>query len=251
MAVVATAGSTATGSFDDLEAIGRAVRRARRSGCTWTARTARPRCCRPAHRFRRAGDRARALDRLGSAQDDADAARGGRAARARRAGPGRRPSRSTRRTCFTARAAPRPGTRERAAFSARAAWTRSRCGWRCSATARTASARSTTTCARWRGPARRGRGAARLRGPPRAGVATSSASGTSATGRSTTRRSTTSIASCASAYNRSGRGLDHHHGARRPPVPARDGDEPAHHAGRHGAHARPARGDGRAALLRG
>ena len=45
-AVVATAGSTATGSFDDLEAIGALCERAG-SGCTSTARTAPRRCSRP------------------------------------------------------------------------------------------------------------------------------------------------------------------------------------------------------------
>ena len=44
MAVVATAGSTATGSFDDLETIGAAVSTSAASGSTWTARTARRRC---------------------------------------------------------------------------------------------------------------------------------------------------------------------------------------------------------------
>ena len=91
-------GSTATGSFDDLEAIAASVRRARRLAAR--RRRARrlgaavARAPRPAARHR-----ARALGRLGSAQDDAPAVSGGHAARARRARSRRARSRSARRTC--------------------------------------------------------------------------------------------------------------------------------------------------------
>ena len=64
-----------------------AVRGARTCGCTWTARTARSALLSPTHRGARRGHPSRALDRVGSAQDDADAAGGERGARARRARP--------------------------------------------------------------------------------------------------------------------------------------------------------------------
>jgi hypothetical protein len=88
MAVVATAGTTATGSFDDLETIGACARRGG-SGSTWTARTGPRPSCRPST-APPARASARPLDRVGPAQDDADAALGERGARARRAGPRRR-----------------------------------------------------------------------------------------------------------------------------------------------------------------
>ena len=171
MAVVATAGTTATGSFDDLEAIGRLceergiwlhVDGAHGASALLSA----------AHRHRLAGHPPRALDRVGPAQDDADAAHRERRSRPRRGRP--------RGGVQPARAVPVPGeatatgagTRACAASRARAASTRSRCGWRSSATAPSglaalydhlcanAARRCTPLIAR----------ASRLRGPPRAGV---------------------------------------------------------------------------------
>ena len=87
MAVVATAGTTPTGSFDDLEAIGRLVRgpravaarrrRARRVGAALAGASRAPGRHSP-----------RALDRLGPAQDDAHAAHGQRRPREGRARSG-------------------------------------------------------------------------------------------------------------------------------------------------------------------
>ena len=103
MAVVATAGSTATGSFDDLEAIADALRASTASGCTSTRRTAGRRCCPRDTSPPAARHRARALDRVGSAQDDADAQRRPGCSSCATSAISTRRSRSARRICFTTR----------------------------------------------------------------------------------------------------------------------------------------------------
>ena len=88
MAVVATAGTTATGSFDDLEAIGRLCE-ARAIWLHVDGAHGASALLSPAHRFRAEGHRPGPLDRVGPAQDDADAAHGQRRARPGRARPRR------------------------------------------------------------------------------------------------------------------------------------------------------------------
>ena len=102
MAVVATAGSTATGSFDDLDTHRRRSARRAASGCTSTARTAARRCSRP-----RIAHRVRGIARARSIAWDPHKMMllplaAGMRARARRARPRRARSPSARRISFTA-----------------------------------------------------------------------------------------------------------------------------------------------------
>jgi len=85
MAVVATAGTTATGSFDDLEAIGKLCEH-EGTGCTSMERMAHRRCC-PLRTARDWRHPTRAIHRMGSPQNDVDAAVGQRGAGSERAGP--------------------------------------------------------------------------------------------------------------------------------------------------------------------
>ena len=169
MAVVATAGSTATGSFDDLEADRPAVRGAG----DLAARGRRPRGLRAplAHApLPGEGDRAGPLDRLGPAQDDADAALGQRGARPGRAGPRRR--------LHPARPVPLPRPRGRADLGPGGAQLpvlapagRGQGVGGAPEVRGGRPRRSLRPPVRHRaGPPRPDRGAARLRGPPRARV---------------------------------------------------------------------------------
>ena len=149
----------------------------------------------------------RPLDRLGPAQDDADAAHRERRPRQETRPTSRRRSASARRTCSTRRDGRRAGTRACAASRARAASTRSRSGSRSSATAPTGlAALYDHLCANAARAARRRRLAARLRGAARAASRTSSASATSATARLDDERLDAINLQAREEYNRAGTG---------------------------------------------